>query len=129
MKNEQQLAEMAEEYANSIDFTQTKNLRMIIAKAYIKGYQAAQEEMKWIDCKDRLPEIDKQETYNDIDFFASDYVLASIEGDKLPRVLRIEKVSKEFTNCNWYCPIIDDILDFEDKITHWMPLPQKPLMP
>lgn len=106
MKTNEELSEMAEEYANSIDFTQTKNLIMIIAKAFIKGYQAAQEEIKWIDCKDRLPD-------------EGQFILLYGKGGRQFTAI-YEK--EEFLAYNPF----NEWLDECEEVTHWQCLPTPP---
>ena len=92
-----ELEQKAEEYTNKNGMPQIKQkcIYEAITKAYIKGYQDANQ---WVDCKGRLP-----------DEIAMTYIVSngtSVDFDIFD--------GKEF-------------IKYSKQVTHWMPLPNKPL--
>jgi hypothetical protein len=94
-----EIEKQARKYANSISNTILEKL--IAEKAYIKGHQ---DTNKWIDCNDRLPE--KEDVYN-------------------VYVTNIGVGSLSFINGLWTMPLFKTIVI--ENVSHWMPLPDKPL--
>lgn len=139
MKTNEQLSEMAEKHARESwgvyyddknpDCAINETVGEITIKDFIKGYQAAQEEMKWIDCKDILPEIEKNYSRGDLPYYVNlNGILTIAEFTKEKRKGSDWIVSSEFKPI-WKC-VDRNISVFREEIfpTHWMPLP-KHLMP
>ena len=74
-------------------------------KAYIKGYQDANQ---WVSVSEQMP-IEIIGFYNCL----------VIRNDKQIRQARFNALMQRFQNMNFE--------DIHDSVTHWMPLPNKPL--
>lgn len=100
-----ELEKQAEEYANSISNT---NLEKLIAeKAYIKGFQDANQ---WVSVSEQLPECHEQ--HGNV-YYSGRILIYGDEGIETAEFLTYPSFA-EWSGCH-------------GKVTHWMPLPDKPL--
>jgi len=97
------IEKQAEEYANKNGMPQIKQkcIYEAITKAYIKGYQDANQ---WISVSEQMP-IEIIGFYNCL----------VIRNDKQIRQARFNALMQRFQNMNFE--------DIHDSVTHWMPLP------
>lgn len=81
--------------------------------------------MEWISVKDRMPETTAQSQGENYEYHASSKVLTWILGDKEP-----SKAIYNYGNGynNWAVEFGEDYINYElDEVTHWMPLPERPI--
>ena len=107
-KTQQEIEEIAErEYPNRYKEDISYDYNEEAREGFIKGYQAAQEEMKWIKCSEKMP--NKDEVGNKVLLYR-----ITNESQELLSISIHDTYSVKFCN--------------PDE-TWWQPLPQKPLKP
>ena len=107
--------QMAEEYSfNYMLLDDPKYAMSITKKAFLAGYNAAQQ---WISVKDRLPEIPENDRSNRV---------LLLRADRFIVIARIEKCVRFVRPLQEALIVETDNGDPIEEFTHWMPLPNPP---